>query len=190
MSKVLLCLETLLSIKARDWSEMFSSWRQTCLGARQTTQRALVILSCSFGSLVVWCFGSSTSPRHQRLGARGHFTFIRLYVSQPNFNPIAMATVPMSQGKSAGVHCVLCRSLEGTGSTLVFRILFLFMPVEETSSKKVNDIFGSFWLVRSSVWSICGYSVLHRHMDVLQIKGMGWHFCISVGRCLFYKHGN
>lgn len=50
----------------------------------------------SFSRLTVWCVSAPSPHPHRRpRGARGHLAFIQLSVSQPNFKPIAMATVPM-----------------------------------------------------------------------------------------------
>lgn len=161
MSKVLLCFERIIVHQTLKWDVFaFSSWRRACLGARQTTQRALVLLSCSVGSLMVWWFSSSTSPRHQRTGGGGGpggmFAFIQPCVSQPN----AMATGPMGEGKTRG-SIVSCAAACKRQATLWFLEYFLhFTPVKATESEKMNGIRGSYWLLRAyctstDIWMFC-----------------------------------
>lgn len=135
----------LLSIKARGWGKMlvfFPPEDKHGLGGRQTTQRALVILSCSFGSVMVWCFGSSTSPRHQRPGARGHSAFIRLcFSAQLQSHRYGDGT--NERGKNAGVHCVL---LQMFGRDRLHFGFWNTVPLYASQSNQPREDEWHFWL--------------------------------------------
>lgn len=66
-------------------------------------------------ALIARCLRSSTSPRHQRPGARGHFAFIHRHQLQSHRH----GDSANERDKDAGVLCVRCRFLQRSGSTLV-----------------------------------------------------------------------
>lgn len=89
------------------------------------------------------------------------------------------------RGKNAGVHCVLCRCLKGTGSSLVFRMLFLFNA--SWSKGKWMAFLALFWLVWSLVWSVCVWvrclALIHgcfacRGNEITFLHYCGWMFVV------------
>jgi len=97
------------------------------LGAGPPTQRAPRHAFMFLWQLRGLMFRLLRLPETPKPG--GRFAFIRLGVSLPNFNPIAMATLPATSeaggDRTHGAHRVLCRCLERTGFTLGF-FLFIF----------------------------------------------------------------
>ncbi len=84
MSKVLLCVETLLSIKATDWSEMLVFFPPEDKHVWERDRWHKGPSSFFHVPSAAWWFDVSAPPPlpdTKDWGARGHFTFIRLCFS-------------------------------------------------------------------------------------------------------------
>lgn len=162
--------KTLISLKQRDWSGTFCL-QEGKKGARRTIQKALGVLSCAFRQSHGLMFRLLHLAETPKTGGPGALCFHQTL----GFSiPIAMVTLPMNKGQTAGVHCVFCRCLERASFTLIFRLLCLFMSGDTTSSERTNVSFGSFWLVKFSSFKEGNY-----------ISVLVW-----VGRGLWYKRGH
>lgn len=148
---------TLLSIKAGDWSELavcsFPPSKRQHVSKRDRRYKGS--LSFFYLPSAAWWFDVSAPPPlpdTKGQGPGGHFAFIRLNQLQSHH----YGDATNERDKEAGVLCVHCRCLEGTGSSLVVEC-FAFYGRKE----KMDDISGSFWLMSSCIWSIGDFGVLN-----------------------------
>lgn len=172
MSKVLLCFENTIRPSKRETEarRRFSpSWRQTRWRARQTTQRALVILSCSFGSLMVWCFGSSAPPRHTE--DRGAPRFHPALCFSARLGAHRYGDGSSEQEKTRG-SIVSFTDVCKRQNPLWFLEWFSFLRQPKRVGE-TTDIFGSLWLT-GRFGLICLSVGLVSCTDI-------WMFCILKG---------